>query len=158
MYQQPLSRRHFITIAAIGTTGALAGCVGDDDAPADDPDNDFVDDEPDYDGWFDDVDNYDGTYDWTGEDAVTIQVGTGPDGYQYEPAAVAIDPGTTVTWEWTGDGGSHDVVHEGGEFASEMKVDEGETFDHQFDDPGTYRYYCTPHRDLGMKGAVYVQD
>ncbi|ESP90042.1 halocyanin 2 [Candidatus Halobonum tyrrellensis G22] len=28
----------------------------------------------------------------------------------FDPAAVAVDAGTTVTWEWTGRGGEQDVV------------------------------------------------
>ena len=33
----------------------------------------------------------------------------------------------------------------------------GETFDVRFDAPGRYRYYCEPHRALGMMGEVVVQ-
>jgi plastocyanin len=34
---------------------------------------------------------------------------------------------------------------------------EGETFSVTFDTPGTYRYYCIPHRSEGMTGTVIVK-
>ncbi|PSQ07359.1 halocyanin domain-containing protein, partial [Halobacteriales archaeon QS_5_68_33] len=44
-----------------------------------------------------------------GQDAVTIEVGAGG-GFAFDPPAIWISPGTTVTWEWTGEGGAHNVV------------------------------------------------
>lgn len=71
---------------------------------------------------------------------------------EFQPAAVQVPPGTTVTWEWD-DG---DVVHDvaGDDFASELKAD-GE-FAHTFDAPGTYTYECTVHP--GMVGRVIVTE
>ncbi|NUE01593.1 halocyanin domain-containing protein [Halorubraceae archaeon YAN] len=119
-------------------------------------DVELVDEEPDYDGWFDDVDNYDGTLDFTGEDTVEVVVGAGDDGLLYDPAAIEIDAGTTVVFEWTGNGGDHNVAASDDSFESELVGDEGHTFEHTFDDEGTYTYLCTPHEALGMKGAVNV--
>ncbi|AZH27098.1 nitrite reductase, copper-containing [Haloplanus aerogenes] len=112
----------------------------------------------DFDGWFDDVENYDGPVDRTGEDEVTVQVGSQANGggFGYGPAAVSVSPGTTVRWEWTGEGGSHDVRADGGSFASQMTADAGHTFAQTFDAPGTTKYYCMPHKAMGMKGAVVV--
>ena len=114
-----------------------------------------------YDGWFDDVPNYDGTVDYSGEDTVEISVGEGDQGLYFEPAAVQIDPGTTVVWEWTGEGGEHNVVDEDGVFESERTAEAGYTFEHTFeadDDGEIFRYICTPHEALGMLGAVAVGD
>lgn len=71
---------------------------------------------------------------------------------EFQPAAVQVPAGTTVTWEWD-DG---DVVHDvaGDDFASELKAD-GE-FTHTFDTPGTYAYECTVHP--GMVGRVIVTE
>lgn len=71
---------------------------------------------------------------------------------EFQPAAVQVPAGTTVTWEWE-DG---DIVHDvaGDEFASELKA-EGE-FAHTFDTPGTYTYECTVHP--GMVGRVIVTE
>ncbi|MFC7230941.1 plastocyanin/azurin family copper-binding protein [Saliphagus sp. GCM10025308] len=38
-----------------------------------------------------------------------------------------------------------------------MLSDEGETFEHTFDETGTFTYYCSPHVSMGMKGAVVVE-
>jgi halocyanin-like protein len=119
-----------------------------------------------YGGWFDDVDNYEGTVDLRGRDEVTVAVGTGEDNVNFDPPAILVDPGTTVVWEWTDEGGGHNVVHEPGEeggepaFASEIVSEAGHTFEQTFEDEAAtvYRYYCEPHRGLGMKGAVAVGD
>ena len=34
--------------------------------------------------------------------------------------------------------------------------EEGETFTMMFDTPGTYEYYCEPHRGAGMTGTLVV--
>ncbi|MBP1987052.1 halocyanin domain-containing protein [Halolamina salifodinae] len=116
--------------------------------------------EPDYDGWFDGVENYDSTVDRRGQSEVTVDVGVdnGGDPYGFGPPAVRIDPGATVVWEWTGRGSSHNVVAEDGSFESDLAAEEGHTFSHTFEEKGVYRYVCTPHRSLGMKGAIVVGD
>ena len=114
-----------------------------------------------YDGWFDDVENYEGTVDYSGEETVEVMVGAGEQGLLFEPPAIQVDPGTTVVWEWTGEGGEHNVVDEDGAFESERTAEAGHTFEHTFedDDEGEiFRYVCTPHEALGMLGAVAVGD
>jgi len=114
-----------------------------------------------YDGWFDEVPNYEGTVDYSGEDTVEILVGTGDQGLYFEPPAVQVDPGTTVIWEWTGEGGEHNVVEEDGVFESERTAEAGHTFEHTFEEENegeVFRYICTPHEALGMLGAVAVGD
>jgi nitrite reductase (NO-forming) len=112
-----------------------------------------------FDGWFDDVDNYDGVVDETGRDEVRIDVGSEANGggFGFGPAAVAVSPGTTVVWEWTGKGGSHNVEADDGSFESEMVDTTGHTFSHTFEDAGTTRYFCLPHKAMGMKGVVVVE-
>ncbi|PSP86716.1 halocyanin domain-containing protein [Halobacteriales archaeon QS_4_66_20] len=94
--------------------------------------------------------------DMTGEDEATVEVGAGSDGLAFSPAAIQVDSGTTVTWEWTGEGGAHNVVHEDGEFESDLQEEDGATFEHTFEEEGNFLYYCNPHRSQGMKGAVVV--
>ncbi|WP_255169421.1 halocyanin domain-containing protein [Natrononativus amylolyticus] len=109
-----------------------------------------------FDDWMADVPNYDGDVaDETGADEVRIAVGA-DDGFVYDPPAVRIDPGTTVVWEWTGEGGMHDVAAEDDSFQSEYYTDAGETFEHTFDEEATHLYGCTPHIPMGMKAAVVV--
>lgn len=112
--------------------------------------------EPNYDGWFENVDNYDTTVDRTDADAVTIAVGAGSSGFAFDPPAVAVSPGTTVTWEWSGEGGSHNVVAESVDFESELIDEADHTFEQTFDSTGVVKYYCAPHQTMGMKGAVAV--
>jgi halocyanin-like protein len=114
--------------------------------------------EPAYGDWFSNVDNYDGTVDKRGTDQVTITVGaSGNSGaFAFGPAAVHVDPGTTIVWEWTGNGGSHNVVAEDGSFESELVGEAGHTFEHTVEGEGIITYACSPHKTVGMKGAIAV--
>jgi halocyanin-like protein len=110
-------------------------------------------------GWMSDVGNYEGVVDATGQSEVTVTVGASGNGgnFAFGPAAVQVDPGTTIVWEWNGEGGQHNVVaEEGGDFESELTAEAGITFEQTFESEGVVKYYCTPHRALGMKGVVVV--
>lgn len=113
----------------------------------------------DFDGWMNDVSNYTGVIDKTSVDEPVVVVGA--DGNQgafaFEPAAIKVATGTTVRWEWTGEGGYHNVVDQGGAFESDLVQDAGYEFSHTFDSTGVYKYSCTPHVSLGMKGVVVVE-
>jgi halocyanin-like protein len=107
------------------------------------------------------VGNFDGTVDRTGQDSVTIEVGAEGNGgpYAFAPAAVRVDPGTTVTFEWVSD--THNVLIEEGPSGSdwggvESIENAGYSHEHTFETEGVYKYYCQPHLALGMKGAVVV--
>ena len=114
---------------------------------------------PSFDGWMENVDNYDGVADETGSDEVTVAVGAEGNGgaYAFDPPAIRVSSGTTVVWEWTGQGAQHNVAAEGGGFESDLSAEEGFTFEHAFSESGTSKYVCTPHRTLGMKGVVVVE-
>jgi halocyanin-like protein len=168
------------TAGAAAFAGVLAGCTDDDteeengepeepeeEEPEDEPDEEpeeeeeaellDEEEEPDYGDFMDDVPNYEGTYDYRGEEEVQVLVGAGDNGLEFEPAAIMVDPGTTVVWEWTGEGGAHDVVsQEGEELESELVDEEGHTYEHTFEEPGETLYVCTPHEAQGKKGAVAV--
>jgi len=152
-------------LRATGTAAlavGLAGCGGSGGDGGDGGDGgsgpEYLDEEPDYGDWFEDVSNYDGrTLDLTGESEVTVEVGAGEQGLLFDPPAVAVDSGTTVVWEWTGQGGQHNVADDDGDFESEITGEEGFTFEHEFGSEGVHLYVCSPHRSVGMKGAVTVQ-
>lgn len=141
--------------------GMQPGAVGLAVWPIVPSDNETGDDSSEqFGGWFSDVSNFDGVVDKTGQGEVAVSVGTeGNDGnFGFEPAAVKVSTGTTVTWEWTGKGGGHNVVADDGTFRSGDPVaDAGTTFEYTFDETGTYKYYCAPHKPMGMKGAVVVE-
>jgi halocyanin-like protein len=117
---------------------------------------DVVDpDAPPYQSYLEDANNYDYTIaDRRNAETVTIDVGAG-NGLSFDPAAVRISPGTTVSWEWTGNGGAHNIVAENERFNSGSPQQSG-SFDVTFDTEGVYRYYCVPHKGSGMKGAIQV--
>jgi len=143
-----MSRRGLFRAGAAGAAAATGLAAGTGGAAAQ------------YDGWLSDVDNYDGTHDYTGQDEVTVEVGAGENGLKFGPAAILVDPGTTVVWEWTGAGGNHNVVENNETFNSGDPVgEEGTTFEYTFSDAAegdTFNYYCTPHEAVGMKGAVAI--
>ena len=112
----------------------------------------------DYGGWLEDANNYDGTVNATGEDEVVVEVGAGDDGLAFAPSAVHVDVGTTVVFEWTGAGGTHNVTErESGErYESDLAGEAGTRFPLTFESDGISTYVCTPHASVGMKGAVVV--
>ena len=89
-----------------------------------------------------------------------MEVGARGNGGQFAfaPPVPRVDPGTTVICRWTGKGGPHDVVAEDGSFDSGTTSTEGATFEWTPESPGVVTYACTPHRGLGMRGAVVVGD
>jgi halocyanin-like protein len=140
---------------------ALAGCVaagaGEPSSPK--PADSTLPVEPDYGDWFENVSNHGGTIDRRGEAEVVVSVGAKANmgSFGFDPAAVAVSPETTVVWEWTGEGGAHNVVSEDGSFDSGPLVDDaGHRYTHRFDEVGTSRYVCEPHRAMGMRGAIVV--
>lgn len=111
-----------------------------------------------------DANLYDGTIaDLTGEEDVIIEVGAGPEGLAYDPAAARIDVGVEVIWEWTGEGGAHNVVSEAAddsdyEYSSGDLVSEaGHTWEYTFEEDGVALYYCQAHRAVGHLGALIVE-
>ena len=69
---------------------------------------------------------------------------------RFQPAAVKVPAGTTVTWSFEDGRVPHNV--KGDDFAS-RNLTRG-TFTHTFAQPGEYRYTCTLH--AGMDGRVVV--
>lgn len=149
------TRRRVLALGAslVGTT-ALAGCLG---SGADSPSS--GDGDSTVESWMSDALDYDGVVDETGSEEVTVAVGAGSDGgpYAFAPAGVRVSTGTRVVWEWTGKGGAHNVVEEGGAFASDLLNGADATFEYTASEPGTYRYVCEPHRGMGMKGVLVVE-
>jgi len=116
---------------------------------------------PDFGGFLDDVGNFDGSVtDARGQDQVSVAVGAQGNGgaFAFDPPAIHVDNGATVVWEWTGEGGGHNVVEEGGDVidSGEPVATGGETYEVTFDTDGIYNYVCEPHVSLGMKGSVVV--
>ncbi|MFB6131179.1 MAG: halocyanin domain-containing protein [Salinigranum sp.] len=168
-----IGRRTLLKALAAGTaTGVLAGCTGGTSSggsgggsgdssgggSGDSSGGGSGSSDSRFGGWMADVKNYDGVTDETGSPKVTVTVGAKGNGgpYAFDPPAVKIDAGTKVVWTWSGNGGAHDVTAADGSFQSKLAAQKGHTFEHTFADSGTFKYYCQPHRSLGMKGVVVV--
>ncbi|WP_423751240.1 halocyanin domain-containing protein [Salinirarus marinus] len=144
-----MKRRDFLRVAGGSATAGAATAAASGTAAA----------QSSFGGWMSNVGNYSEVSDQTGKSEVTVSVGAEGNGgnYAFAPPAIQVDPGTTVVWEWTGKGQSHNVVaEEGASFESELTAEAGFTFEHTFESEGVVKYYCQPHEALGMKGVVVV--
>jgi halocyanin-like protein len=159
-----VNRRTFIGTATVTAAGLLAGCGGSggsDDGGEDTPTESSGGEVPsEVEEYLSETDNFDGSVqDETGSGNVGVEVGAQGNGgnFAFAPAAIRVDSGTTVTWTWTGEGSQHNVLHEDGDFESELVEESGHEFEYTFEEAGTYLYACSPHESLGMKGAVIVE-
>ena len=146
-----VSRRWFLK----GAAGAGAGTAVIASQPAA-----AQEERPDFDGFLDDSDG--GYEDARGEDEVTVTVGAegnqGPNAFS--PAGLWIDVGTTVNWEWTGDGAHNVRADEGpADFNSGAPLQEDEfSFTFEEEHAGVTKYVCDPHIGVNMFGAIAVGD
>lgn len=156
----------------LGVVGLLAGCSGGDGnggngtpTPTPTPAVETVtptdgDDLTALESFLSDVSNYDEVEDRQDTDVVTVAVGAEGNGayFAFDPAAVRVDRGTEIRWEWTGRGGTHNVTAvEGAEFQSDLADEAGFTFEWTADEAGRAFYVCEPHRGAGMKGAIVIE-
>ena len=72
--------------------------------------------------------------------------------YRFDPKTIEIEAGQTVTWT-NEDNFTHTVQVEGQE---DHKVEQGDSVEITFDEPGTYDYVCTLHSQ-DMDGTVIVR-
>jgi plastocyanin len=99
----------------------------------------------------------------------------------FDPRKLEVTVGTTVVWKNTGMRRHTVTAYENslpsdaeyfasGDFDSEKAardawregyggtVEQGRTFEHTFEVPGTYDYFCVPHEVSGMAGSVVVTE
>lgn len=76
-----------------------------------------------------------------------VRVGT--DGH-FEPAVVRVSTGSTVLWQWTGEGGTHQVTLDDGLFESDPISEGGYTVSHEFTESGVYPFVCKQHEKRGL--------
>lgn len=100
---------------------------------------------------------------------------------KFSPPSIEVSVGTTVTWRNTSRPGhtvtayeeqipdgatyfasggfeSEEAAREGWQNGFEGRLDAGEEFEHTFETPGSYTYFCIPHEQAGMVGTVKVTD
>ena len=155
MSTDDVSRRTFMrtaggTAAAVGGATAATGTAAGQEEGSEEPD------------WPSATEGNVGSYeDARGESEVTVSVGAGDQGLAFDPTQLWVDTGTTVTWEWTGAGGAHNVVTVEGEAdldSGDPVGEEGATYEYEVteDDAGITHYHCVPHTDVGMHAGLAV--
>jgi plastocyanin len=74
------------------------------------------------------------------------------------PKELTIEPGTVVQWQNKGRNDHNVRPNQGDQFRSRT-IEPDETYEHRFDEPGTYRYYCSFHgaRGRGQRGTIVVR-
>ncbi|ELZ59293.1 MULTISPECIES: halocyanin domain-containing protein [Halorubrum] len=154
MSSDDVSRRAFMRTAggAAAAAGAATATAGTAAAQEVEPD------------WPSGAEGNVGSYtDARGQDSVTISVGAGDQGLAFDPTLVWVDEGTTITWEWTGAGGAHNVqtVEDGGPAtldSGDPVGEEGATYEYETssEDAGITHYHCVPHTAVGMHAGLAV--
>ena len=97
---------------------------------------------------------------------------------RYAPSSITVSVGEPVVFVNDSDEvhtvtAEQDSLPEGGSYFSSGGFDnedaarsspsdgfilEGETFEVEFDAPGTYEYFCIPHEAAGMRGTIIVEE
>jgi plastocyanin len=72
---------------------------------------------------------------------------------RFGPGTVRVAAGATVVWRNTSEI-PHTVTGEGFDSGP---IAPGASYSRTFTQPGSYAYWCTPHRAAGMVGTVLVQ-
>ena len=72
----------------------------------------------------------------------------------FTPATITVPVGTTLVWTHGGER-QHTVTAESGEFNSGI-LEQNAIFEHTFDQPGVYPYYCEIHGGAGGAGMSAV--
>lgn len=77
--------------------------------------------------------------------------------FEFSRPELRVEAGTTVRWRNT-TSSFHTVTPDGHTAWTEWQTaSDGEIFEVTFEEVGTYPYYCSPHRGLGMTGNVIVE-
>lgn len=97
----------------------------------------------------------------------TVKMVTDGGEYYFDPVGLYVEPGDTV--EWVIESGAHTatsysksnqrasvtrIPKEAAPFDSGMLEKKGAAYSYTFEVPGTYDYYCSPHKTLGMVGRI----
>lgn len=75
-------------------------------------------------------------------------------GFAFNPSEITIKAGESIVWI-NQDGVSHSVRGDSGNEINSPSLSKGESYEHQFNEAGTYDYHCEPHKY--MKGKVIVE-
>ena len=92
---------------------------------------------------------------WHGVSAAPAPSAVVIDDFAFGPATLTVPHGTTVTWT-NKDDDPHTVVSaDASKLFKSPALDTDESFTFTFNEPGTFKYFCTIHPR--MQGTVIVQ-
>ena len=93
-----------------------------------------------------------------GAETYTVKMGTNNGQLKFEPSTLTIKAGETVKWVMNNIG-PHNVIFDDSPSLTHknMLMAKGSSYESTFDEPGTYSYYCAPHRGAGMGGTIIVE-
>ena len=78
---------------------------------------------------------------------------------RFNPESITINEGDSVNFLWSGELLPHNSVEENGVFDSgDAERNVNYTYTFNFDQAGTYDFFCEPHQSVGMKGIITVLD
>ncbi len=147
-----MDRRAFLTAASAGVAVSLSGCLGG---------------------------LTDGSFEFGGLSDADFHIGMSANAFL--PKEYEISVGETVVWGNNGSRG-HTVTAYGGSIPNDAayfasggyedietarqdwygsgggNISPGETYEHTFEVPGRYNYFCIPHESSGMVGVIVVTD
>lgn len=96
----------------------------------------------------------------------TVKMGTDSGMLQFDPPKLTIKQGDTVKWVMN-KVPPHNAVFDDAKIgdkalAKKLSHDKllfspGESTETTFTEPGTYPYFCQPHRGAGMQGTIIVE-
>ncbi len=88
---------------------------------------------------------------------VEVKLGTDDGMLAFSPSSVKISAGDSIKFV-NNKLAPHNAVFDGNEALShpDLAFAPGESWTKTFSDPGTYDFYCEPHRGAGMVGKVEV--
>jgi plastocyanin len=92
-------------------------------------------------------------------EAHTVKMGADNGMLAFQPSTLTIKAGDTVKWV-NNKLPPHNIVFEGSaadKSHEQLMFSPGESYEVKFDQPGTYSYYCAPHRGAGMAGKIVVE-
>lgn len=92
-------------------------------------------------------------------DTFTVKMGADSGMLAFDPSTLTIKSGDTVKWV-NNKLPPHNIVFEGAaadKSHDQLMFSPGESYEVTFDAPGTYSYYCAPHRGAGMTGKITVE-
>lgn len=84
-----------------------------------------------------------------------VAMGSSDEPLKFLPAEISVPVGGTVQW-FNDTEIQHDVSADDGSFDSKGLLGKGQKYEFTFTKAGEFKYFCTPHKDAGMKGVVKV--